>query len=618
MSRELNLRKRKPVNYSKLNAGRPQQSDESESSDEETLQLSTDEVGEKELCGSFNEEEENQFEKHIQEEDSEMEDGEVETEDSEEDEEVNECIQKGNLERLKHILKRRQNDCKTLKKEMAEERMKEKKQKEFNEVLEQIGHVNKTKKTLQRSLASSKRSSPASTPMIPMNKKKERKKSPTILSSKVTKKVPRKETKAQKGRTERSEYAQVFDSLMRLKQGNSNYSEIVANAMQATDNIFAMTGGNNESKVGQDAFSPVNLLGKHTKAVKQRGVKGQPSIGDNHIRGANSAPNASKNANIKRVDRADNLIEILDKFSNNKCNGPDIASALLAALERSPEGKHDPQVRGPETEPPPRKVMPSLGNHGNNVNNEGEKTQESMIKISPDSGSNKHDSSNSKNEKGNEEVNKKLTSGKCAKPDDSDIKLVVKYAHDKLDAKHVKERKFDTLPFHLLIAGELELIAAHCKTEEERLDRIQIAKTICYHKKYLNDEELRGGYENILQQVEQGKYKWGDGLESKLHEYLDYRANINLRDKLSAQQDGFTKVEYRKHTDQRNSNDTSGKDKAFYCMEYNLGTCPQHDHHEGRLGNRKVMKLHICRRCHRDGEIRSHREGDDKCTKRRS
>ena len=51
----------------------------------------------------------------------------------------------------------------------------------------------------------------------------------------------------------------------------------------------------------------------------------------------------------------------------------------------------------------------------------------------------------------------KLTSGRATKPDKSDIKKQVKFAHEKLDSRHIKERIFDNLTFPLLIAGELEL-----------------------------------------------------------------------------------------------------------------------------------------------------------------
>ena len=50
---------------------------------------------------------------------------------------------------------------------------------------------------------------------------------------------------------------------------------------------------------------------------------------------------------------------------------------------------------------------------------------------------------------------------------------------------------------------------------------------ICYHKLYLNDEDLRNGYD-VMKQVEQGNLSWNDDLGSKLHEHYVFRANVNL------------------------------------------------------------------------------------------
>ena len=84
----------------------------------------------------------------------------------------------------------------------------------------------------------------------------------------------------------------------------------------------------------------------------------------------------------------------------------------------------------------------------------------------------------------------KLVSGKCVKPDEMDIKVVVKYAHEKLDPKYIQDQTFDSLPFNLLVAGELELASCPEITLEERLSRLKIAKVICYHKQYLTDADL--------------------------------------------------------------------------------------------------------------------------------
>ena len=67
----------------------------------------------------------------------------------------------------------------------------------------------------------------------------------------------------------------------------------------------------------------------------------------------------------------------------------------------------------------------------------------------------------------------------------------VKYAHEKLDSKHTQHKEFDALEFNLLIAGELELISLESIPEDERDARIEVAKTMCYHKKYFEDGNLR-------------------------------------------------------------------------------------------------------------------------------
>ena len=141
----------------------------------------------------------------------------------------------------------------------------------------------------------------------------------------------------------------------------------------------------------------------------------------------------------------------------------------------------------------------------------------------------------------NNGIKQKLKSGKCALPDEVNIKRVVKFPHKKLDSRHVQEKVFDKLPFNLLIAGELETISLEKLDDEERRARVQLSKTMCYHKNYLNDDELCNGYDNVIKQVEQGTEDWTDALANKLHEYYVFRANVNLRNKM--EEDSFTKVE---------------------------------------------------------------------------
>ena len=113
---------------------------------------------------------------------------------------------------------------------------------------------------------------------------------------------------------------------------------------------------------------------------------------------------------------------------------------------------------------------------------------------------------------------KKLVGGKCTRLDESDIKVVVKYAHEKLDVKHAQERVFDRLPFNLLVVGELEI--ALLQEEPKKSARIQMAKTVCYHHQYLRDEDLRNGYDSVLKRVEQGTMTWEDQLGEELHSYI--------------------------------------------------------------------------------------------------
>ena len=67
----------------------------------------------------------------------------------------------------------------------------------------------------------------------------------TKSSRKTDSRVVQKKTTA-KEKENRSEYAQVFNSFLKLKQGQSDYSDIVANALEATDNIFMLSQGQAE------------------------------------------------------------------------------------------------------------------------------------------------------------------------------------------------------------------------------------------------------------------------------------------------------------------------------------------------------------------------------------
>ena len=196
---------------------------------------------------------------------------------------------------------------------------------------------------------------------------------------------------------------------------------------------------------------------------------------------------------------------------------------------------------------------------------------------------------------------RRLKSSKCAKPDETDILKAVRFPHERLDSRHTQLKTFDKLPFNLLIAGELETIASNIP-EEERWARIDIAKTMCYHKLYLDDEDLRNGYDDIMKQVERGDMDWTSTLVDKMHEHYVFRANVNLRNKLDSE--GFTKVERRNNS--KTERPATELDRVVYCQEFNKKSCVHPDHHEGRFMNRKVTKWHVCSKCLKTGDKKSH------------
>ena len=205
---------------------------------------------------------------------------------------------------------------------------------------------------------------------------------------------------------------------------------------------------------------------------------------------------------------------------------------------------------------------------------------------------------------------KKLKSGKCSKPDEVGILRTVRFPHEKLDSRHTQNKVFDKLPFNLLIAGELETIALPNILEAERSARVRIAKTVCYHKNYLEDEELHNGYDDIMKRVEQGLLDWSDELADKLHEHYVFRANVNLHSRL--ENEGFTKVEWKRKEEKMENiiEKAQELERIVYCQEYNKKSCLQQDHHEGRFMNKRVMKWHLCNKCLRVGEKRSHPSAD--------
>ena len=188
---------------------------------------------------------------------------------------------------------------------------------------------------------------------------------------------------------------------------------------------------------------------------------------------------------------------------------------------------------------------------------------------------------------------------------------MVKFAQEKLDSRYAKDRTFDKLPFNLLVAGEIEIIMRPGIHESERRARLAILRTIAYHKNYLQDEDLRDGYDVMMKKVEHGYQQWDEVLGEHLHKFLNFRVNLQARERAQATENNrpFTKVETKRSGDRRNDY----KDKVIYCQDYNNNRCPHLDHHEGKFAGNKVTKWHICKKCAEKGENRSHRWTDKEC-----
>ena len=346
--------------------------------------------GKEALCGSFDEDEELDYEEHVRDENSEIEEGEVPTDSDEEeseeeleDEEVAQCIRSRNLDRLKKILKKRENDCKQLKKEMEKEKLREKQKHEMQELVSKIGKVTKTKCTIQRSLASSKQNSPSHSPKVQKYR---------VKGKPPDKKDVRVVQQKEKPREEGSEYNDLLSTMLKLKQGSTDYNEIVANAMNAMDNLLTLSDKHNkverncagvkadmivEGKVGHRGNARTKASGTRVNS----GEKGTSSA-NNHETGANA------------------IFDIIDKFVNKDSGSmptanDGMAMSLLAALS---DNANSFNTSNPSPESP-------------------EKTVKLLNAIKGCLGGYKGEVKKN--------INKKLVSGKCAKPEESDIKLVV-------------------------------------------------------------------------------------------------------------------------------------------------------------------------------------------------
>ena len=204
-----------------------------------------------------------------------------------------------------------------------------------------------------------------------------------------------------------------------------------------------------------------------------------------------------------------------------------------------------------------------------------------------------------------------IKSGKFTNPDHVGIKVRVGYPHHKLNMQFVKEREFDKLPFHFFIAGELELILDDSIKwqSDEKKSRLEILRDLCYNREYLEIEDLRRCYESIMKEIETGRTSWGKSLVEKVHQFCQFTANVQARERLTKQSSITSKSVIRKK---------EADDKIYFCSDYNReGGCIQGSHHEGRFNNKPAHKWHICKKCFLETkEKKYHSELDPICPRR--
>ena len=485
--------------------------------------------------------------------------------------------------KLEFLLMIKEKRCSRLQERLEEEAVQKSKEekakrKRLKEMEEKFKKLRKTETSLNRSLAGSQPGSRSSTPK---NSPKNDKSSSRVRST--VKKVEKKRVVSTKKATPRKEMRKVFgsrrsspeekageglllNSLLDLQHGNSKlFSELLTKALTAGENLASMSSG--EARGGR----------KYHLDFSDRG--------DNVVEGDPGVVRAEEPRNLKD----NNSIQ-----GNGQSQSTDKGSAGLNNNNNGEAGKCECQLH---------------------MSSDAEARGSVIAKKLEDNSSDKVD----KGKTDNEAANKKLQSGKTIKPDESDIKKQVKFAHQKLDPRHVVDRIFDKLTFPLLVAGELEIATSIDITEKERQARVNIAKVICYHKLYLSDSDLRNGYDAILKKVEQGISTWSDDLAEDLHRYYDYRANVLSRERIAAFDKGkgkFDKSE--KSSEDKGRDDESGDEspenqKPIFCMDYNKGTCTHTKTHIGKWKGKRIKKWHICRFCLRAGELNNHPETDSKC-----
>ena len=502
---------------------------------------------------------------------------------SEEDfsEEVQQAIQEADEEKLEFLFKMKEKRCSRLRMELdknsKEERAKRRRMREWEE---KFSKLNQTEANLNRSLVNSRDNTPKQSPTrskaAPVKSSSGPKtgggaKRKTTAGSSSSRSVPEPKKRAQKldFSTDRETRGECDFLLPETSSLNPN---------SLLKSILELKQGNSQ------AFS--ELIGKAAEASHNIEIlKGNCSAEKPPI-----VSNSKLAGMLNQYKEGSNKQKVLTDVS-----GEDGRQHLIKMLS---EFQHSDNVKPADNDN--SELLTAINNLTTQLKEMGIKT--------------------SGEEKEEKESKKKLLSGKTTKPDEADIKKQIKFAHQKLDPRHAKERVFEKLTFPLLVAGELELALQDNISEEERRARVGIAKTICYHRKYLSEDELKIGYDIILKSVEQGQADWSSALQEDLHKFYDYRAMAILREKNTSGMSedrkrpafqGSPKDQESKEEDEAPMADDTGK--IIYCLDFNNGKCSHDKAHAGKWKGKKVMKWHICKNCIRKGKIQQHKDSDPEC-----
>ena len=85
----------------------------------------------------------------------------------------------------------------------------------------------------------------------------------------------------------------------------------------------------------------------------------------------------------------------------------------------------------------------------------------------------------------------------------------------------------------------------------------------------MEDDDLRKGYDQIINKVEWGIQEWDEVLGEHLHKLLNYRVNVLMRENVQANTSNpnqFTKVENKKNINRRTKKEVEIEIEWFTVM----------------------------------------------------